>query len=210
MREIVSIAVIALVWSVTTNTALAVEVSNEPALLATYPFRTNGGGAPETDPRVELILQLPTNFPPTDFFGLGQGLDLFWEDGELGSFDFTSVNDAGFDDFANFATDGLDDLFALYTLFPSGGGDGDFGAETELFGGVADLVGFNLELVRLVVDEASVTPWFPDPINEPELSGFKFDISGSYEFYGSVIPEPGAIWLGLFGTLLLLSRRQPG
>lgn len=175
-------------------------------LLASYETRTNGGGTPESDPRLEFILQLPADLPDTPqkhSFGLGLGSDVFWRDGDQGSFVFTPSNDGAFAGFASHASDGIGDYFMLSTRFPSGGGNGNLGTETELFGMAPDLVGYNLDFVRLIVQDISLTPWVPDPIDHPDIQGFLFETRLTYEFYGSPIPEPATLTLGLAGALMV-------
>lgn len=202
-RRIVTIVVGMLAWAASAVPARA------SILLATYEFWTHGGGSPAPEPRVEVILQLPTEFPPTDFFGLGVGLDVFWADGDQGSFDFTSASDPAFDAFAASATDGRLDLAILWTLLPSSGGSGDLETEENIFGNATDLIGFNLETVRLVVHEASITPWNPDPNDNPVFAGYKFDITGAYEFYGSPVPEPGTFVFCVLGIAVFSRRARP-
>lgn len=178
----------------------------EPVLLASYDFTSEGGHAPESDPRVEFILQLPTTFPPSDFFGLGVDMDIFWEDGDQGSFDFSAGTDEAFDDFALFATDGIEDNFTIFDLFPSGSGGGTPPSpESVLFGVSPDLVGNELQLVRLIVHEVSFEPWVPDPVQYPEIEGFLYSADLTYEFYGTPIPEPTTLIVLACGLVIITS-----
>lgn len=161
-----------------------------PVLLGSFDAVPNGGSASEADPRLEFILQLPTTVPPTEFFGLGMGRDIFWQDRDLGTAYFDASNDPAFESFAFHATDGLDDQFILWPLFPSGGGDGNLGTESELFGVSPDLVGNTVEYVKLTVFDVRLDPWIPDPDTHPDIQGFEFLAFVRYDFYGSAIPEP--------------------
>jgi hypothetical protein len=186
----------------------------EPMLLASYDFSSYGGHAPESDPRVEFILQLPTTSPPTDFFGLGMDANIFWEDGDRGSVEFDSATDEAFDDFATFATDGIEDSFTIFDLFPLGsGGATPPRPESVLFGASPDLVGNELQRVRLIVHEITLEAWVPDPVQYPEIEGFLYTADLTYEFYGTPIPAPGSGTLaaGFLASFLLRRRaRHPG
>ncbi len=180
--------------------------ADDPVLLATYEFWTNGGGAPQSDSCVELTLQLTPQHPPVEYRGLGSDLGLFWEDGDQGSFDYDANNDSEFNEFATLASNGIDDVVILSTMFPNGGGKGNIGTESELFGAAPDLVGFDLEMVRLIVEEVQIDPWIPDPVNYPQLTGFKYNVFGKYEFYGHIVPEPCSLAVQILGFLLLFWR----
>lgn len=171
-----------------------------PVLLGSFDAFTNGGSAPHSDPRLQFILQLPTTFPPNEFFGLGMDRDIFWEDGDLGSAYFDASNDSAFESFALHATDGVEDLFMLSTLFPSGGGDGNIGMESQLFGVIPDLIGNTLDYVELKVFDVRIDPWIPDPETHPEIEGFTFEAFPRYEFYGTPVPEPAMLCLLATGT----------
>ncbi len=166
-------------------------------------LQAKGGVAPEADGRVEFILQLPTASPPGEVSGLGMDLGIFWEDGDQGSFDYSSGTDEGFDDFASFATDGIEQKFVLWDFFPSGSGGGTPPVlESLLFGASPDLVGNDLDSVRLIVHEISFESWVPDPAH-PEIEGFLYSADLTYEFYGTPVPEADsavllAVAAGLF------------
>lgn len=175
--------------------------TGSPILLATFDTYDSGGGAPESDPRIEFVLQLPTAFPPTDFFGLGQDRNIFWNDRELGTAYFNATNDPAFDLFALHATDGIDDRFMLWTRFPSGGGNGRLGVESELFGLSPDLVGNRLDYVKLTVFDVRFEPWVPDPETFPDIQGYEYLGFVRYEFYGTPVPEPEAFAILAIGVL---------
>lgn len=163
--------------------------------LATYEFFETGGGAPETDPRIELVLQLPSAFPPNSFGGLGDDLDIFWHDGNSGIREFTRANDPTFLSFQSAAQNGTVDLFTLWTRFPSGGGRGHTGTEFDLFHQLPDLRDFSLETVRLVVTRVDIEAYTPDPVHLPDLRGYRYEIEGRYEFLGHTVPEPSSLLL---------------
>ncbi len=175
----------------------------EPILLASFDALVNGGHAPETDPRVEFVLQLPSTFPPSAFFGIGQGV--FWGADDEGSYNLRRENDPEFHNFAQFATDGIKDIFHLWGLFPNGSGGGSPGSESELFGRAPDLQGFELDYVRLNVHSIEFEPWIPFPDVEPVKQGFTYQAEITYEFYG--IPEPSTLLLLLMSVAFAANRK---
>ncbi len=209
MRSLASINSSAIVFAAHLVVA-GTSANAESVLLASYDFTSVGGHAPESDPRVEFILQLPTSSPPGGTFGLGSALDNFWKDGDQGFFDFTSETDDAFDNFAAAATNGIAEKFSVIDLFSSGSGGATAPApESELFGTSPDLVRYEVELVRLIVQDINVDPWVPDPDSHPEIKGFQHQTRLTYEFYGSVVPEPSSIVFIVVGTSLLHRRLMP-
>ncbi|GEM_PF-1959705 len=171
------------VASMALNTANAA-----PILLASHSSDVAGGGAPESEPQVEFILQLPGSLE--DKYGLGVGA--FWE--APGQLDFTNAGDPGFAIFALSATNGIAEEFRFWDLFPSGGGHISPPApESLLFGVSPDLFGYELTQVRLIVENLVFQPWTPDPLNNPDLQGFTYSAEITYEFYGLPVPEPSSL-----------------
>ncbi len=180
-----------------------------PVLLGTLDYYTSGGGAPETDPRLEFILELPANFFAAPS-GLGAGRDLFVENRDLRIIYFNADNEPAFPSFASHATDGIEDQFTLWSLFPSSGGSGHLGTESQLFGVSPDLIGNTLDYVRLIVFDVRFAPWTPDPDVHPEIEGFKFLAFLRYEFYGTPVPEPESLSLFALCALVVHCRRLRG
>lgn len=189
-------------------TSMGRVAKGESILLASYDFTSTGGHAPESDPRVEFVLQLPATSPPTGYFGLGANRDIFWMDDQPGVHEFTSRDGMDFLQFAQYATDGIEQNISLWDLFPSGsGGASPLMRESSLFSASPDLVGNELEMVRLIVRRIEVDPWVPDPENYPEIEGFRHETELTFEFYGLPIPEPSTIALTVIGAMMIRSLR---
>jgi hypothetical protein len=177
-----------------------VPVNAGPVLLASYDEVFAGGTAPQSIAEVQFVLQLSPDVPLAieELSGLGAGI--WWEEGDQGAIDFTRDTSAAFPDFAAAATDGIDSRFASLTGFFEGNDHGVIAPESTLFGRSPDLVGYELELVRLIVREVRFEPLIIDA-----FEGFSVESDISYQFYGSPIPEPSAVIL-LAGGVLVLAR----
>lgn len=191
MKTLASMSGIAIVWmSVATVTA-------DPILLASY--ETTGGIeiSVASEPLVRLALELSTSSPPYESFRLGMGV--MWEDNDAGVIDFAASTDDAFEGFAGLALNGIDDEFAVLVLFQDQGG-GSGGPESQLFGGSPDLVGNELEFVRLIVHDLQIEPSAQFPL------GFKVDYDLTYEFFGSLVPEPHTVALLTAGASLVFRQ----
>ncbi|MBU0716609.1 MAG: hypothetical protein KJ749_00030 [Planctomycetes bacterium] len=175
-----------------------------PVLLA-YFDQTSGvasaGTAPPPEHRAQFVLEL-TPYPAV--LGPRVGLGVFWEDGDSGVFDFTAETDNGFVGFADFATNGIDDWLMDLILFPGGGGGGGGAPESVRLGTSPDLSGYRLALVRLIVHDVTIESFSPE--DQPDLEGTRVLGHLTYEFYGTVIPEPTTLCLLATGAALVMRR----
>lgn len=130
---------------------------------------------------------------------LGRGV--FWEQGDTGSVEFGAATDPGFEVFADLATNGMDDVFGDGVFWPTGGVISR-SLESEVFQGSPDLVGFELDFVRLSVRQVDFTP-FESPTGVP---GVTVDYDLTYDFFGHPIPEPSSIILVGPGAVGLMIR----
>lgn len=180
--------------------------SADPVLLADFEAQGGGALAPQRDPRVQFILEIHAHdsFPPGPRLGDGY----FWVDGESGVLEFTFESDTAFQELTSLATDGFDDHFSVYTLYADGMGGGGGGFESRLFSqrryetDFPDLMGFEIALIRLTVDNVAITPW-----SVGEVDGFQVAADLRYEFYGNPIPEPATCFFVAIGLLIVISKR---
>ncbi|GMU26354.1 MAG: hypothetical protein AMXMBFR16_12590 [Candidatus Uhrbacteria bacterium] len=179
---------------------LARNAEAAPILLAKYNQAWPAGpsGAPPTD-RVEFPLahlRLGEVFP----FTIGQ--DVSWFDGQPGSVVLNASNDSNFLAMAERLTDGLDEeLFSM--LFAGSSGVGSPQSESVQHGIAPDLIGNEIEYIRLNVNEISIVPFIHPQIG-PRI---QINASVSYEFWGTPVPEPTTLTL-LFVAAILRRHRQ--
>lgn len=183
----------------------AAPVYPEPArddaiLLSTIEVGGGGGHAPETEQRIEFLLDLrPVGSNPP---GARLADGTFYSEGGSGTFNFAADSD-NFSQFAQIATNGINDQYLIYTLWPNGMGGGSGGFESQLFANKAvpglalDLFGYRLDYVQLTVSDVRFSPW---PPGNP--AGYAADYTLTYEFFGSPIPEPRTLYLALPAVLL--------
>ncbi len=174
-------------------------VSADPILLASYDVTGGGEIALASLPQVQLVLQLSPENSPSQSYRLGTGV--FWEDDAVGSIDFAPGMPESFSEFASLATNGIDDEFGVLALFAEGGG-GSGGPESWLFAESPDLVGNELENVRLIVHDLQIA----QSTQYPE--GFEFDYALTYEFYGSPVPGPRTLTCLVMGVSMLKRSRM--
>jgi len=178
----------------------------EPVLLGSFDYRLDDVLIEEA--QIGFVLQhtdvggiLAVDGPPlggmSDDVRLGPSI--FWEDGESGVLEFTSSSDPRFDEFTNLLTDGVDDSLIVFWEWIIGDGFGGNGAlESELFGLDTDLIGNDIELIRLTVHEVSIGPFMPG--NLPVA----FDVT--YDFFGTPVTEPSTTILLIVGSAYLGCR----
>jgi len=138
------------------------------------------------------------------------GGSLMLGEGDTGVFDFTTDTPA-ISVIAAKLTDGVDDPgfwigsfgFNADRIVAGGGGFG--GSESGQLGLEAgqDLAGNVIDFFRLTVDEVS---WGPAP--PPNELFWTTTIRGSWQVYGSPIPEPSTVLLVGLGLLALARRRR--
>lgn len=164
-----------------------------PVLLASFD-QTSGvessGTGPPPEHRAQFVLEL-TPYPVV--LGARIGLGVFWEDGDSGVVDFTPETDTGFVGLADLATNGIDDWVMDLIIFPGGGGGGGGAPESVRLGTSPDLIGYQLDLVRLIVHDVTIAGFSPE--DNPDLEGTRVLGHLTYEFYGTVIPEPTTVTL---------------
>lgn len=182
----------------------AATASAGSVLLASSTQAQTGSVAPQVEPRVQFVLQLSDSVPLPLVPENGLGVGVWWEEGTQGFVDFTLQSDVAFGSFANDATDGEDARFAWITGFFEGNDHGLIGPESELLDHAPDLIGFQLDRVRLIVDEVHFEPFAIEA-----YQGYSVDAVVRYEFYGTSIPEPCTFLLLGIGLALLrrVSRR---
>lgn len=88
--------------------------------------------------------------------------NMFWSDGEEGILEFRESNDSGFAAFVASLTDELDDRLTLWSSWDTLVGDvqtrgGSYDSESSYFDPI-DLVGADIEFIRLCVNEVSYSP----------------------------------------------------
>lgn len=178
-----------------------------PVLLASFDIQGGSAHAPEMEQRVEIFLELrPFDADPP---GFRLGENTFWSEGDQGILEFSAFDTTDFLRFADIATNGVNDRYLQYTLWPSGTGSAQGGFESRLFGRepalgeLADLSGYQLDLVRLSVRNVHFEPWpMPDP------TGFQVTYDLTYEFYGTPIPEVGTLVFLVSGGMVTLMGRH--
>ncbi len=178
-----------------------------PVLLGTIPVRAGlGGEDPVVDQRIEFTLQIQQT-PGTSGTGIGSGI--FWGDGDGGVVDFTQDDDGAFADFASLVTNGTDELLVFLGKLRGGGGGGGGNYESVWLGqplhgegGPPDLLGYNLDFVRLLVEDVDFRRFEQEP-------GIFIDVqfAVTFELYGAPIPDAETLWLMGIGLFPALARR---
>jgi len=108
------------------------------------------------------------------------------------------------------ATNGVNDQYFIHVTWPNGTGGAGGGAESRLFnhhpyiGEPPDLVGYELELVRLTVHAVHFEPW-PEG---GDGDGYLVQANLTYECFGSPVPEPPTLLLLVGGITFLLRHFQ--
>lgn len=129
-----------------------------------------------------------------------------WESGFTADYDLTSSLDSP--PFSNFSrmtaslTDGVDDpVFFTGSVFDCAESipNSPFFLESSLFGTESDLIGNTIDLIRLRVNDLSISS-----IDETTT----YTLSATYEFWGTQSPEP-ASFLAMFCLLLFQPRKKP-
>ena len=130
---------------------------------------------------------------------LGEDESPWWslDGGQTGDHVFTPGNTSGFDGFVTHLTDGMDDSLGRGYALSSGISGMEFSSESSAFGTDTDLIDFDIESIRLVVDELTLT-------SDPTSYAFSADVT--WEFWG--VPEPGTLSLLTLAGLAVVRRRR--
>jgi hypothetical protein len=161
-------------------------------LLGAYSDSLAAQRAPLSDGHVRIGLGIAGGFVFPSI-----GLDVEWSDGQSGAVELNSDNDLHYNAFAASAANGVDELYLVSLLFADGVGIAALGSESDLLGRVPDLVGYEVESIRLVVHDVRV---------EPLGDGYDAEARFTFEFYGFVVPEPTSVALLVAGAGLGLNR----
>lgn len=134
-----------------------------------------------------------------DGAALGADESPYWHEGESGVFDF-QPNVTNWTTFTSCATNGVDDEIRMWVYLerPTGGHSWGYRGrpESQFFNRPTDLIGCNIETVRLIVNDVHM--W-------TEEDRFYVSADATWEFWGTV-PEPCTIVL--LGSAVLLGRRR--
>ncbi len=162
--------------------------------------KTEGTGVSPLSPiaPVEILLEHDPGVVPLELTQIGLGI--LWDDGDSGTVDFTSETDPNFDTFVAGLTNGVDDFISVLVEWPDQGGGGGGATESSWGFGSPDLFGYEIDLILLTVHDVQIDPWMQD--------GFYAEVDLTYEFYGSLIPEPTTLTLLAVGVVGILRRRS--
>ena len=169
--------------------ALSGTASAGPVLITSLDFHGGLGHAPESEQRVEFFFEITSADLDPPGIRLRQGT--LWSEGDEGIQEFTADTNPSFASFTDMITNGVNDRFLQYSLWPDGMGGASGRFESGVFdrdlaaGDPPDLIGYRIDMLRLIVRDVDFEPW-PFPQN----NGFTVDYNLTLEFYGAVVPEP--------------------
>lgn len=166
-------------------------------MLTSIDWTAAGSRAPDVSTQMPVWLWYGDVDPMMTPVGVGSGR--LWSDAETGTVDFDADNDPHFDAAALLLTNGVDDEL---TFFAGGGGSGRL--ESMWGFGTPDLVGYEVETIRLIVHSAEIHPWFHEEFGEGRE--WSFDIT--WQFYGTPVPEPGTAALLLMSGPVAMRRQR--
>lgn len=166
-------------------------------LLGSINFNGGAGVSPAEGGPVEIVLRHESVLDGFLRNELGRGT--LWDSDTHGVFDFSVLNAPRFEAVSNGLTNGVDDYISVLVEWPGVGGGGFLHSESQLLSGSPDLTGTRLDFVRLVVDELAIEPW---------LEGFFANTDVTFEFWGTVVPEPSTLTLLGLSCLSSMYRRR--
>lgn len=169
--------------------ACCAETATASQLLATWQNAFHGGSG--------LPGYTAIRFHIANAVELGVDQAPYWHDGDVGSFDFTSANATNYAEFVQQLTNGVNDpLGAEGHFLPAGGYCVHWTSEYFAFGG-SDLNGYEIDTVRLVVNELHM--WADEEL-------FHLDAHLTWQFIGNV-PEPNSLVLASLMLTVRVRRR---
>ncbi|RIK62298.1 MAG: hypothetical protein DCC65_17620 [Planctomycetota bacterium] len=170
-------------------------------LLIEIPLDQQVSAAPFQAPEgLQFVIEFPSLTDPGDFERFGR--NVFWQDDSSGQFDFTRDNSPDFPQLQFLLTNGADDWLNFLTHNSLGRGGGPGNAESDWGFGNPDLIGNQIDLIRLVVHKLEIESYSPGP---PFGDGLEWDARITWEFWGTPVPEPAS--LIILALSLALPRR---
>ena len=148
----------------------------------------------------------PGGFDAVKFYladgaALGASESPYWHEGDSGAFIFGS-GVSNWATFTSHATNGVNEMMLTWVEFEPKDGAHASGytgwSESLYFGQPTDLVGYNVDYVRLIV--SNVHMW-------TEGSLFHVSADTTWQFWGTAVPEPATAALLALGSLLVRRLR---
>ena len=197
MRRLIALSVILFL-------ALPSPRASASELMFSRDYTPNGGASPAFAANgVQFVIEFESQVVPGQFKLFG--CQAYWQDGEVGTYEFSEDNSLDFVDFVQLVTNGIDDEIALMTWNAPYGGSGHLATESEWGFGDPDLSGHEIDFIRLVVHDLSLQTYI-DPSYGCE--GLKWFGHVTWEFWGEPIPEPTTAML-LCTAALICCRKSP-
>jgi len=202
VKKLLTIIIILVICSLA-DASLVVSINGQQApdeaqgssLLGSFSETVICGGQTPSEPAVEIHLGWFGREPPWDWALLGYDSGIHWYDGDSGYYDFTSEYNPDFAVVAAGVTNGYDDDLMSRSYVVNGGGCGSGWTESKLGLGNPDLAGFQIDFIRLVVNNVSFSQYDGHVITDV-----------TWEFWG--VPEPTTLFLLGLGGLFLKRRRR--
>ena len=189
-----SVTIIAITCSVLVVTAAA----NGSILLASFESDFLGGCNRCSSSAITFVLE---GYSPdwSTHTQLGMNYPL-WTHGDSGTYVFHAGDGPDFWNTAELLTNGIDDTTFLISYVGGYGGGGSGGPESLVFGTNPDLIGNQIDYIRLTVRDVYIEPYGGNVYTGAHVT---------YEIWGQPIPEPatlGLILLSVTGACRCRSR----